>query len=490
MMASQDTSIAIAQAVKRRERSAEEVCRETLGRIEAVDPNVQAFLAVNPQQALEDARRVDAAIAQGESVGALAGVPIALKDNLCTKTLPTTCASKMLAGWQPPYNAAVVERLTASGAVVVGKVNMDEFAMGSSCENSAFKTTNNPWNPQAVTGGSSGGSAAAVAAGMVSLALGSDTGGSIRQPAAFCGVLGLKPTYGRVSRYGLVAFASSLDQIGPFARTPEELAQLLSVIAGHDPRDSTSARLEVPDYSTALGNTLKGLKIGLPKEYEGEGIQDDVRKAINQARQVLVEQGAQLVEVSLPHTEYCLSTYYLIATAEASSNLARYDGVQYGLRMEAEPLNAMVQTTRAQGFGAEVKRRIMLGTYALSAGYYDAYYKKALQVRTLIQRDFNQAFRHCDVLLTPTSPTVAFKQGEKMDDPLTMYLSDIFTTSVNLAGLPGLNVPCGFNPQGLPIGMQLIGQAFDESTLLKVAHVYQQHTSWHTQTPTLSIGGK
>ncbi len=490
MMAKLVTAKAIAEAIKKRQISAEEICKETINNIEAIDPKVQAFITLNTQAALEEARRVDKAIAEGTPVGPLAGVPIALKDNLCTRNLPTTCASKMLEGWQPPYNATVVERLKASGMVLVGKVNMDEFAMGSSCENSAFKTTNNPWDLKAVTGGSSGGSAAAVAAGMVPIALGSDTGGSIRQPAAFCGVLGLKPTYGRVSRYGLVAFASSLDQIGPMARTSEDLALVMSIIAGHDPKDSTSAELAVPDYSSALGNSLAGMKIGLPKEYDNEGIHADIGEALGQARKVLAAQGAQLVDVSLPHTDYCLAAYYLIATAEASSNLARYDGVRYGLRVKGEPLSTMVQTTRAQGFGAEVKRRIMLGTYALSAGYYDAYYKKALQVRTLIQQDFNQAFQHCDVLLTPTSPTVAFKQGEKTDDPLTMYLSDIFTISINLAGLPGLNVPCGFSREGLPIGMQLIGRAYDESSLLKVAHVYQQQTSWHTQTPTLSIGGK
>jgi len=396
----------------------------------------------------------------------------------------TTCASAILKDWRPSYNATVVEKIKQAGGIIIGKVNMDEFAMGSSCETSVYGPTNNPWNQGYVTGGSSGGSAAAVAAQLTTLSLGSDTGGSIRQPAAFCGVMGLKPTYGRVSRYGLVAFASSLDQIGPFAHTTEDCATLLQVIAGHDSKDSTSAAIAVPNYHQALDQPIKGLKIGLPKEYFAEGLDDEVRQAINRAKEVLQEQGAQLVDVSLPHSSYCLATYYLVATAEASSNLARYDGVQYGYRAPADYLNEMYQVTRAQGFGAEVKRRIMLGTYALSAGYYDAYYKKALQVRTLIQNDFVEAYKHCDVLLTPTTATAAFKQGEKMDQPLSMYLSDIYTISLNLAGLPGLAVPCGSTESGLPIGMQLIGKAFDESTLLQVAHQYQQQTEWHKKRST------
>ncbi|NTV52351.1 MAG: Asp-tRNA(Asn)/Glu-tRNA(Gln) amidotransferase subunit GatA [Candidatus Firestonebacteria bacterium] len=469
--------------VARGEVSAETICRASLERIAALNPQLKIFLAVDEAGSLAAAAAVDKKRAAGQKLGPLAGVPVTLKDNLCTKNFPTTCASKILDGWKPPYNAAVVEALQAADAVVMGKANMDEFAMGSSCENSAFHPTYNPWNPAYVVGGSSGGSAAAVAAGLTPLALGSDTGGSIRQPAALCGVMGLKPTYGRVSRYGLMAFASSLDQIGPFARTAADAALLLSVISGHDRRDSTSTQVAVPDYGAQLAGGLKGLKVGLPQEYYGAGLDPQVRAALDAARKVWEDAGAEFVEVSLPHTEYCLAVYYLVATAEASSNLARYDGVQYGLRAGADNLIGMYGATRDQGFGPEVKRRIMLGTYALSAGYYDAYYKKALQVRTLIQRDFNEALQHCDMIFTPTSPTPAFKLGERMDDPLTMYLSDIYTISVNLAGLPGLSVPCGFTSAGLPVGLQLIGKAFEEGALLRAAQAYQSLTDWHARRP-------
>jgi aspartyl-tRNA(Asn)/glutamyl-tRNA(Gln) amidotransferase subunit A len=479
------SAVDIRERVVRGELKAEDLCRAVLDRIRALNPQLKIFLAVDEAGSLAAAREVDRKRAAGEVLGPLAGVPITLKDNLCTKNFSTTCASKILDGWKPPYNATVVERLKAAGAVLMGKANMDEFAMGSSCENSAFHPTFNPWNPAYVVGGSSGGSAAAVAAGITPLALGSDTGGSIRQPAALCGVMGFKPTYGRVSRYGLMAFASSLDQIGPFAYSAEDAALLMSVISGHDERDSTSAEIDVPDYRAQLSGGLKGLKVGLPKEYYGEGLDPEVRAALETAKQVWRAAGAEFVEVSLPHTEYCLAAYYLVATAEASSNLARYDGVQYGLRGEGGHLLAMYGATRAQGFGPEVKRRIMLGTYALSAGYYDAYYKKALQVRTLIQRDFNAALKQCDLILTPTSPTPAFKLGERMDDPLTMYLSDIYTISVNLAGLPGLSVPCGFTSQGLPMGLQIIGPAFAEAKLLQAAHAYQAQTGWHKRRPVL-----
>lgn len=465
--------------------TAQEVCKTFFTRIRAWDPKFKIFLASDEEGAHSAATEVDRKLAAGEAAGPLAGIPLALKDNLCTRGFPTTCASHILEGWRPPYNATVVERVKAAGAVLVGKVNMDEFAMGSSCENSAFFPTRNPWNPDCVVGGSSGGSAAAVAADMVPLALGSDTGGSIRQPAAFCGVVGLKPTYGRVSRFGLVAFASSMDQIGPLARSVEDTALLLSVIAGHDQRDATSTDMPVPDYLLRLKDGVKGLKIGLPREFISAGIQPEIKAALETAQKVFTDAGAELIEVDLPHAEYCLAAYYLVATAEASSNLARYDGVQYGRRVSGENLLEMYGATRAAGFGAEVKRRIMLGTYALSAGYYEAYYQKALQVRTLIQRDFEQAMTRCDLILTPTSPTTAFRLGEKMEDPLTMYLSDVFTISANLAGLPGISIPCGCSLEGLPIGLQLIGRAYDEETMLRTAYAYQSRTDWHKQRPAM-----
>jgi aspartyl-tRNA(Asn)/glutamyl-tRNA(Gln) amidotransferase subunit A len=428
---------------------------------------------------------------EGRRSGPLAGVPIALKDNLCTSFGVTTCSSKILENFRAPYDATVVKKLDAAGAVFLGKTNLDEFAMGSSTENSAFRTTRNPWDTGRVPGGSSGGSAAAVASGMASGALGSDTGGSIRQPAALCGVVGLKPTYGRVSRYGLVAYASSLDQIGPFGRTVADCAAMLNVIAGHDPRDSTSVNDAVPDYLANLDEPLKGLRIGIVKEYQlAEGMDAQVKSAIDAAIVKYRELGAQIVEVSLPHTEYGIAAYYVIAPSEASSNLARYDGVHFGHRTK-EPVHDIVELfskSRAEGFGEEVQRRIMIGTYALSSGYYDAYYVRALKMRTLIKRDFDQAFEKCDVIACPTSPTPAFKVGEKTGDPLQMYLCDVFTVTCNIAGIPGISIPAGFTTgeKPLPIGLQLLGPTFSEERLLRIARMYEAATDWHTRRPALS----
>ena len=475
----------ITERIKTKELSAVEVAKATFDRIEAVEPRVQAYVTVTRELGLKMAQEVDEKIARGEDPGPLAGVPVAIKDNMSTAGIRTTCSSKILENYIPPYDATVVEQLKKAGAVFTGKTNLDEFAMGSSTENSRFFPTKNPWDLERVPGGSSGGSAASVAAGEAVVSLGSDTGGSIRQPAAFCGVVGLKPTYGAVSRYGLVAFASSLDQIGPFARTVEDAALLLNVIAGYDPKDSTSAAVDYPDYLTFLNQEIKGLRIGLPKEYFIEGIDEGVKQAIDDAIKLYESLGAVFEEVSLPHTKYSLPVYYLIAPAEASSNLARYDGVRYGYRdMAAEDVVEMFSRTRAEGFGAEVKRRIMLGTYALSAGYYDAYYLKALKVRTLIKEDFDRAFSKVDLLLTPTTPTPAFKFGEKTSDPVSMYLSDVFTMAVNLAGLPGISVPAGFSAN-LPVSFQLIGKPFAEGTLLKVAHAFEQNTEYHRARPRL-----
>ncbi|WP_075860369.1 Asp-tRNA(Asn)/Glu-tRNA(Gln) amidotransferase subunit GatA [Carboxydothermus pertinax] len=475
----------ITEKIKAKEISAVEVAKATFDRIEAVEPKIQAYVTVTRELGLKMAREVDEKITRGEDPGPLAGVPVAIKDNMSTAGIRTTCSSKILESYIPPYDATVVEKLKAAGAVFTGKTNLDEFAMGSSTENSRFFPTKNPWDLERVPGGSSGGSAASVAAGEAVVSLGSDTGGSIRQPAAFCGIVGLKPTYGAVSRYGLVAFASSLDQIGPFARTVEDAALLLNVITGHDPKDSTSANVDYPNYLSFLNQDIKGLKIGLPKEYFIDGIDAGVKKAIDEAIKLYESLGAVFEEVSLPHTKYSLPVYYLIAPAEASSNLARYDGVRYGYRdFEAEDVVEMFSRTRAEGFGAEVKRRIMLGTYALSAGYYDAYYLKALKVRTLIKEDFDRAFTKVDLLLTPTTPTPAFKFGEKTSDPVSMYLSDIFTMAVNLAGLPGISVPAGFDGH-LPVSFQLIGKPFDEGTLLKVAHAFEQNTEFHKARPKL-----
>jgi len=468
-----------------REISSLEITEAVFQRIDEVEDKVKAFVTVTRKTAIAKAREVDEKITRGEKIGPLEGIPVVIKDNMCTEGVPTTCSSKMLHNYIPPYNATVVEKLKAAGAVLVGKSNMDEFAMGSSTENSRFFPTRNPWDTERVPGGSSGGSAAAVAADETIYSLGSDTGGSIRQPASFCGVVGLKPTYGTVSRYGLVAFASSLDQIGPFSKDVTDCARVFNIIAGHDPMDSTSAEFEVPDYTRFLTGEVKGLKIGIPKEYFIEGTDPEVLNLVKQAIKKFEDLGAVCEETSLPHAEYALPVYYLIATAEASSNLARYDGVRYGYRDEsAEDVVTMFMRTRSEGFGAEVKRRIMLGTYALSSGYYDAYYLKALKVRTLIKRDFDRAFEKFDIILSPTSPTPAFKFGEKMDDPIQMYLSDIFTISVNLAGIPGISIPCGF-VNGLPVGLQLMSKPFGEGTLFRAAYAFEQNTEYHKVKPNL-----
>jgi aspartyl-tRNA(Asn)/glutamyl-tRNA(Gln) amidotransferase subunit A len=454
-------------------------------RIETLDPQVRAYVTLTRESALARAEAAEKRLKAGNPRGPLDGVPLAIKDVICTKGVRTTCSSKILEKFVPPYDATVMMRLSAAGAVMLGKTNMDEFAMGSSTENSAFFPTRNPWDLARVPGGSSGGSAAAVAAGLAAGALGSDTGGSIRQPAAFCGTVGVKPTYGRVSRYGLVAFASSLDQIGPLTADVRGAALLLQAIAGHDPLDSTSTDVPVPDYTAALGGGIQGLRVGIPSEYFTEGMDPEVEKAVSAAIEVLKSVGAKTEKVSLPTTNYALAAYYLIAPAEASSNLARYDGVKYGYRAPGgKDLIQMYGRTRAEGFGPEVKRRIMLGTYALSAGYYEAYYGKAQRVRTLVRRDFQQAFERVDILACPTAPNVAFKLGEK-GDPLQMYLCDVFTIPVNLAGLPGLSLPCGFTQSGLPIGLQLIGKPFDESTLLSAAYAFEQATPWHARAPAL-----
>ncbi len=470
---------------RRGETRPTEAAQAYLDRIEALDPQVRAFLTVTRDEALKDAAAADARFTAGTPLGPLDGIPIALKDVLCTRGIRTTCGSKILERFVPPYDATVVARLRGAGAVLLGKLNMDEFAMGSSTENSGYFATRNPWDLGRVPGGSSGGSAAAVSADMATAALGTDTGGSIRQPAAFCGTVGLKPTYGRVSRYGLIAFASSLDQIGPFAKDVEDAAHVLRVIAGHDPMDSTSVDASVPDYAAELGKGVSGLKLGIPAEYFIDGMDSEVEAAVRDAVKTLEKLGARAEPVSLPHTEYGLAAYYLIAPAECSSNLARYDGVKYGLRApKARDIVDMYSKTRAQGFGREVKRRIMLGTYALSAGYYDAYYGKAQRVRTLVRRDFQQAFERVDLIVAPTTPNVAFKMGEK-EDPLQMYLNDVFTIPVNLAGLPGLSMPAGFTRSGLPIGLQLIGRPFDEPTVLRAAHAYERATEWHVRKPPL-----
>ena len=472
------------------EVSAVELTEAVLERILAVDNDVKAYLTLTPEEALSQARAADERFVDGE-FSPLLGIPLAVKDVLCTDGDPTTCGSRILEGFVPPYDSTAVARLKASGAVILGKTNTDEFAMGSSTENSAFFTTRNPWNLDRVPGGSSGGSAAAVAADECLGALGTDTGGSVRQPASMCGVVGLKPTYGRVSRYGLVAFASSLDQVGVLAKDVTDAALLLGGIAGHDPRDSTSMDVPVLDYAGNLGNgseegvNLQGVRVGVPREYFVEGMQPDVETAVRVAVDVLIELGAEIHEVSLPHTDYALPVYYLIAPAEASANLARYDGVRYGLRVDDEGLTETYKATRGQGFGAEVKRRIMLGTYALSAGYYDEYYLKAQKARTLIKSDFDAAFERVNVIITPTTPTTAFRIGDKIDDPLQMYLSDIFTLSMNLAGICGISLPCGFDADGLPVGLQVMGPAFGEGEVLRVAYAYEQATEWHTRRPLL-----
>jgi aspartyl-tRNA(Asn)/glutamyl-tRNA(Gln) amidotransferase subunit A len=463
----------------RREISSLELTRAFLARIAATDQRVNAYITVTGDQALAAAEAADRRIAAGEQQ-ALTGIPLALKDIFVTEGIRTTCASKILENFIPPYDGTAVQRLKEQGAVLLGKLNMDEFAMGSSNENSAFGPVRNPWDLHCVPGGSSGGSAAAVAARLAAGTLGTDTGGSIRQPAAHCGVVGLKPTYGRVSRYGIIAYASSLDQVGPLAADVEDCALLLQAVAGHDPADSTSIDLPVPDYRAPFGRSIKGLKIGLPREYFIDGLEPEINRAVQEAIDTYRGLGAELVEVSLPHTEFAVACYYLLATAEASSNLARYDGIRFGLRVEqGGGLLELYRQSRAAGFGAEVKRRIMLGTYALSSGYYDAYYLKAQKVRTLIRQDFLDAFSKVDVLLTPVAPTAAFALGEKTADPLQMYLSDIFTIPVNLAGTCALSVPCGFSGQRLPIGLQLIGRPFGEADILRAAHAFEQATQWH-----------
>ncbi len=468
------------------ELSAEKVTDEIFRRIEDRDPQINAYLTLDKERALETAKDVDGRIKRGGKCGLLAGVPVAVKDNICTRGLKTTCASKLLGNFVPTYDAHVTERLKAEGAVILGKTNLDEFAMGSSTENSGFKPTRNPWDTSRIPGGSSGGSAAAVAAGMAYMAIGSDTGGSVRQPAGLCGVVGLKPTYGRVSRYGLVAFGSSLDQIGPLTRDVRDAALLLQVIGGHDGRDSTCAREPVPDYLSDIDGSIDGVRIGIPREYFGEGLNDEVRQAVEDVIKTYRGLGANVVEISLPHTSHAVAVYYIIATAEASSNLARYDGVRYGYRTTAsDGIIDMYSRTRAEGFGSEVKRRIMLGTYALSSGYYDAYYLKASKVRNLIRQDFLSVFdkEKVDVILGPTSPTPAFRIGERIENPLEMYLSDVFTIPANLAGIPGVSIPCGFTGDNLPVGVQLMGRHFDEITLLKVARAFEKETDYHTRRP-------
>lgn len=471
-------------AIDKGEISPTELTNAVFNRINDVEKKINAYVTLLKENALIQAKQAEDRIKNGIQQ-TLLGIPIAIKDNMCTKGIRTTCSSKILENFIPPYESTVTQKLKEQGYILIGKTNLDEFAMGSSTENSFFGHTGNPWNTTRIPGGSSGGSAAATSADECIAALGSDTGGSIRQPAALCGVVGLKPTYGRVSRYGLVAFASSLDQIGPITKNVRDSAILMNIISGHDPYDSTSAPLSVPDFTSVLGQDIKGIKIGVPKEYFIEGMDKEVEKAVREAIKKLESLGAIPVEISLPHSEYALATYYILATSEASSNLARYDGVKYGFRAEGKDLLDMYMKTRAAGFGAEVKRRIILGTYALSSGYYEAYYRKAQQVRTLIKQDFEKAFEIADVIITPTSPTPAFKVGEKTAEPLQMYLSDIFTLSLNLAGVPGISIPCGFTSDKLPVGLQIIGKHFDEASIFKISYAYEQATDWHKRKPSL-----
>jgi aspartyl-tRNA(Asn)/glutamyl-tRNA(Gln) amidotransferase subunit A len=473
------------EMLARKEITSREITESVLKRIEQVESRVHAYITLTPEMAMEQAGLADRRLQKGNG-GPLTGIPLAIKDLICLRGVRTTCGSHILDHFIPTYDATVIEKLKGAGAIFVGKANMDEFAMGSSTENSFFGPTRNPWDLERIPGGSSGGSAAAVAADACIASLGSDTGGSIRQPASCCGVVGVKPTYGRISRYGLVAFSSSLDQIGPFSKDVQDAALLLQVLCGHDHLDSTSADVAVPDFPQALTEDIRGMVLGIPKECFREGLDPQVESAFTKAIRTLENMGAKTVDLSLPHSEYALAVYYIIAPAEASSNLARYDGVKYGFRAKGNfDLMEMYQETRSQGFGAEVKRRIMLGTYALSAGYYEAYYRKAAQVRTLIREDFEKAFAQCDVLLTPTTPTPAFKLGEKVDDPLQMYLSDIFTIPCNLAGLPGLSLPCGFSQQGLPIGLQILANHFQEEKILRAAYAYEQNTDYHLRKPSL-----
>jgi len=473
------------ELIHKKEVTVSDLVEESYKRIGEVEDKVKAFLTLDEEAARAAAKAQDEKLNSGDSRGLLFGMPIGVKDNIVTKGLRTTCASKILENFDPIYDATVVQKLQQAQTVTIGKLNMDEFAMGSSNENSHYQKTRNPWNLERVPGGSSGGSAASVASGEVLFSLGSDTGGSIRQPASFCGVVGMKPTYGRVSRFGLVAFASSLDQIGPITRTVEDNAYLLQAISGLDPMDSTSANVDVPNFAASLTGDIKGLKIAVPKEYLGEGVTEAVRQSVMESLKVLEGLGAVWEEVSLPHSKYALAAYYLLSSSEASANLARFDGVRYGYRtQDAESLIELYKKTRAEGFGDEVKRRIMLGTFALSSGYYDAYYKKAQQARTLIKKDFEDVFEKYDVIVGPTTPTPAFKIGEKIDDPLTMYINDILTIPVNLAGVPGISIPCGFDA-GLPLGLQIIGKHFDEATIYRVAHAFEQATDFHKQKPGL-----
>ncbi len=474
------------ELLSKKEVTSKEITESTLKRIESVEGKVNAYTTLTPELAIKQATQADKNIGQGK-LSTLTGIPLAIKDVLCIQGVKTTCGSKILGNFIAPYDATVIKKLREKDVVFIGRTNMDEFAMGSTTETSHFGTTRNPWDLGRIPGGSSGGSAAAVSADECIGALGSDTGGSIRQPAACCGLVGLKPTYGRVSRFGLVAFASSLDQIGPMTKDVKDTAILMNEICGYDPLDTTSVDTEVPDYTQVLGREVKGMSVGIPREYFIEGLDGEVEGPIREAVKVLEGLGMEIKEVSLPHTEYAVAVYYLIAPAEASSNLARYDGVRYGYRTpEDVGLLDMYKRSRSEGFGAEVKRRIMLGTYALSAGYYDAYYKKASQVRTLIRNDFEKAFKECDVIVTPTYPTTAFKIGEKVDDPLKLYLSDIFTIPANLAGIAGISIPCGLSSEGLPIGLQILANFFQEEKLLKVAHAYEQHTKWHLKKPDLT----
>lgn len=476
----------LSDMLRERKLGVAELTDAFLERIDEIESKVGCYITVSREEAMKQAESLQKEFDGGGELPPLAGIPAALKDNICTEGIPTTCASKMLENFVPPYNATVVEKLRRQKTVLLGKLNMDEFAMGGSTETSYFKQTRNPWDTERVPGGSSGGSAASVACGEAAFALGSDTGGSIRQPAAFCGVVGMKPTYGAVSRYGLVAFASSLDQIGPLARDITDCAIVLNAVAGHDKMDSTSAPAGHPDYTKALINDVKGLKIGIPREYTSENLNGEVKKAVLEAAEIFRKLGADCGECSLPLTEYAIPAYYLISSAEASSNLARYDGIKYGYRPEKyNDVLELYKRARSEGFGPEVKRRVMLGTYALSSGYYDAYYKKALQVRTLISRDFNRVFSEFDLVLGPAAPTTAYKVGEKLNDPLKMYLGDIYTVSVNIAGLPALVLPCGFDKAGLPVGLQLIGKPYDESLLLKAGYTFEQNTGYHTLRPAI-----
>lgn len=484
MTLNQLTAHEVTRLIREKKVTAQEVIQDVFEQIDKVDDLIKAFLVLTREEALKQAKEIDIKVKNGEKLPPLAGVAVAIKDIIATQGTETTCGSKILKGFVPPYNATVINKLKKAGAIVIGKTNMDEFAMGSSTENSAFFPTHNPWDLKRVPGGSSGGSTAAVAADETVIALGTDTGGSVRQPASLCGMVGLKPTYGRVSRYGLVAYASSLDQIGPITKDVTDCALLMKVISGHDNMDSTSVNLEVPDYLKSCQAGIKDLKIGVPKEYFIEGIDPEVKDALDKALKIFEKLGAKIEEASLPHTEYSLPTYYLIATAEASSNLARYDGVQYGYRTEDyKDLSSMYQKTRSEGFGSEVKRRIMLGTYALSTGYYDAYYLKAQKVRTLIKEDFDKVFSKYDILVTPTSPTPAFKLNEKVSDPLTMYLSDIYTVPINLAGIPAISLNCGYSKGNLPIGLQIIGKHFSEGTILRAAYNFEQNNDVEKKKP-------